>query len=273
MQEAHRGGWDRGGGRRPRDAHGERREHEGAHDVQATDASATDAGSGAAPHPSARCHGRRLDSAFVLAGARYPPRSGSVGCSYALAHAARRRHPPRRGVRPGQASPLRRRGGGARRAPRALQRASMDVDLTTDARPDATLRLVRQGRWADAVWEQGVRFGTVGVLSGGVHLEITTYRADDYQPDSRKPEVQFGERSSATCAGGTSRSTPWRCGSAVPAHVAPAPPAAASSSTRSAGWPTSPRAGCAPRRAPSVLVRRRPAAHASRRALHVAAGA
>ena len=66
-----------------------------------------------------------------------------------------------------------------------------DIDLTTDARPDETAALLRG--WADAVWEQGARFGTVGAKRGDVVLEITTHRAEAYHPDSRKPEVSFAD--------------------------------------------------------------------------------
>jgi poly(A) polymerase len=71
-----------------------------------------------------------------------------------------------------------------------LERSSPDVDLTTDASPDQILAVVRG--WSDRVWLQGVRFGTVGVRKGDFRLEITTFRSDVYQQDSRKPEVTFG---------------------------------------------------------------------------------
>jgi poly(A) polymerase len=66
-----------------------------------------------------------------------------------------------------------------------------DIDLTTDARPDATTEVVRG--WADAVWDQGARFGTVGLKRAGTTYEITTHRAEAYAPDSRKPEVAFSD--------------------------------------------------------------------------------
>lgn len=66
-----------------------------------------------------------------------------------------------------------------------------DVDLTTSARPDEIERAV--SGWADAVWLQGRQFGTVGCEKGGLRLEITTFRADVYRPDSRKPEVTFSD--------------------------------------------------------------------------------
>jgi poly(A) polymerase len=66
-----------------------------------------------------------------------------------------------------------------------------DFDLTTDARPDEIERLVRG--WADDVWTQGARFGTIGCRKGSRVYEITTHRAEAYVPDSRKPEVTFGD--------------------------------------------------------------------------------
>src|SRR6266511_2739975 len=73
-----------------------------------------------------------------------------------------------------------------------LDRASPDVDLTTDASPDQILAVVRARGWDDGVWLQGVRYGTVGVRKGDFRLEITTFRSDRYREDSRKPEVTFG---------------------------------------------------------------------------------
>jgi len=66
-----------------------------------------------------------------------------------------------------------------------------DLDLTTNARPDEIERLVRG--WADDVWTQGARFGTIGCRRDGQLFEITTHRAEVYVPDSRKPEVTFGD--------------------------------------------------------------------------------
>jgi poly(A) polymerase len=67
-----------------------------------------------------------------------------------------------------------------------------DLDFTTDARPDDIEAVV--AGWADAVWTQGKRFGTIGLRRGGRVYEITTHRAEAYRPDSRKPEVAFGDR-------------------------------------------------------------------------------
>jgi poly(A) polymerase len=66
-----------------------------------------------------------------------------------------------------------------------------DIDLTTDAVPDETEKIV--GGWADAVWLQGKRWGTIGALKDGRTIEITTHRAEAYRPDSRKPDVVFGD--------------------------------------------------------------------------------
>ena len=66
-----------------------------------------------------------------------------------------------------------------------------DLDFTTDALPDETEAVV--AGWADAVWTQGKRFGTIGLRAGGRHMEITTHRAEAYTSDSRKPSVEFAD--------------------------------------------------------------------------------
>lgn len=72
-----------------------------------------------------------------------------------------------------------------------LGRLGNDLDFTTDARPEDVLRLVRP--WADAVWEVGIAFGTVGCHKGDFQIEITTYRSEAYDRTSRKPSVAYGE--------------------------------------------------------------------------------
>ena len=67
----------------------------------------------------------------------------------------------------------------------------VDIDLTTEARPEEILDIVRG--WADAVWEQGRQFGTIGLRKGDRVFEITTHRAEVYREDSRKPSVTFGD--------------------------------------------------------------------------------
>jgi poly(A) polymerase len=82
-------------------------------------------------------------------------------------------------------------GGSVRDLLLGLDPAQVDFDLTTDARPDEIESIVRG--WADAVWVQGKRFGTIGCRYKGRDYEITTHRAEAYSPDSRKPDVVFGD--------------------------------------------------------------------------------
>ncbi len=72
-----------------------------------------------------------------------------------------------------------------------LGRTSPDLDFTTDATPDQILAAV--DGWADAHWDIGRAFGTIGLRKGNQTLEVTTYRAEAYDPSSRKPEVRFGD--------------------------------------------------------------------------------
>ena len=67
-----------------------------------------------------------------------------------------------------------------------------DLDFTTDARPDDIERVV--AGWADAVWTQGKRYGTIGLRRGDRTLEVTTHRAEAYHVDSRKPDVVFADQ-------------------------------------------------------------------------------
>jgi poly(A) polymerase len=73
-----------------------------------------------------------------------------------------------------------------------------EYDLATDARPEQVRQIV--ARWADKIWETGIEFGTVGLRRGDVICEITTYRSDSYQPDSRKPGVTYGRSLEADLA-------------------------------------------------------------------------
>jgi poly(A) polymerase len=72
-----------------------------------------------------------------------------------------------------------------------LGRLGTDLDFTTDARPDAISAIL--AGWADAVWDTGIAFGTVGATRAGVQCEITTFRADRYDRVSRNPDVIFGD--------------------------------------------------------------------------------
>jgi poly(A) polymerase len=66
-----------------------------------------------------------------------------------------------------------------------------DLDFMTSARPDETERLI--AGWADAIWDMGRAYGTIGARKGDRVFEITTYRSDVYDPASRKPEVAYGD--------------------------------------------------------------------------------
>jgi len=81
-------------------------------------------------------------------------------------------------------------GGSVRDA--VLGRLTTDLDFTTNARPEEIQHIVRP--WADAMWDTGIDFGTVGVGKAGHRLEITTFRADSYDQMSRNPQVRFGDR-------------------------------------------------------------------------------
>jgi poly(A) polymerase len=80
-----------------------------------------------------------------------------------------------------------------------LGRLGNDLDFTTDARPEDVLKIVRP--WADATWEVGIAFGTVGAQKDArvgdavqrFHIEVTTHRSEAYDRTSRKPEVSYGD--------------------------------------------------------------------------------
>ncbi|MGG5172384.1 CCA tRNA nucleotidyltransferase [Pseudarthrobacter sp. J1738] len=72
-----------------------------------------------------------------------------------------------------------------------MGRSSLDMDFTTNATPEQILPLIKT--WADTYWEIGREFGTIGMRKSGLQIEITTYRAEAYDPESRKPMVAFGD--------------------------------------------------------------------------------
>lgn len=80
-------------------------------------------------------------------------------------------------------------GGSVRDA--ALGKPGIDLDFTTDARPEQVQKLVTG--WAEAIWDTGIAFGTIGVARRGQRVEITTFRSDSYDQQSRNPEVVFGD--------------------------------------------------------------------------------
>ncbi len=73
---------------------------------------------------------------------------------------------------------------------------AVDLDFCTDARPPEIKRCLEG--WAESVWTQGEKFGTIGAhqrtASGERRVyEITTFRAEAYTDDSRKPHVVFAD--------------------------------------------------------------------------------
>jgi poly(A) polymerase len=72
-----------------------------------------------------------------------------------------------------------------------LGRLGNDLDFTTDARPEVTKKILQA--WAENVWDTGIEFGTVAGKRGDTTVEVTTYRTESYDPESRKPEVEYGD--------------------------------------------------------------------------------
>jgi len=72
-----------------------------------------------------------------------------------------------------------------------LGRLGNDLDFTTNAHPKDCEKILK--KWADSVWDIGAAFGTVAGKKGDITVEITTYRSESYELDSRKPNVEFGK--------------------------------------------------------------------------------
>lgn len=72
-----------------------------------------------------------------------------------------------------------------------LGKLGNDLDFTTNAHPNQTKKILQS--WAESVWETGIVFGTVAGKRGETTVEVTTYRSDSYETQSRKPEVKFGD--------------------------------------------------------------------------------
>jgi len=71
-----------------------------------------------------------------------------------------------------------------------LGRLQNDLDFTTSATPEVTERLLKG--WAEATWDIGRAFGTIGCRRGDWQIEITTFRSEAYDATSRKPAVKYG---------------------------------------------------------------------------------
>ena len=72
-----------------------------------------------------------------------------------------------------------------------LGKLNDDIDVTTSAEPEIIVKLVTG--WADAIWDQGAKFGTIGIRKNSQIIEITTHRSENYVSNSRKPSVQFSK--------------------------------------------------------------------------------
>tara|TARA_B110000503_G_scaffold52536_1_gene84476 strand:+ start:17070 stop:18515 length:1446 start_codon:yes stop_codon:yes gene_type:complete len=72
-----------------------------------------------------------------------------------------------------------------------LGRLGNDLDFTTNAKPEDSKKILRS--WAEHIWETGIEFGTVAGKRGDTTVEVTTYRTESYDPESRKPDVVYGE--------------------------------------------------------------------------------
>jgi len=72
-----------------------------------------------------------------------------------------------------------------------LGRLGNDLDFTTNALPQDTKKILQE--WAENIWETGIAFGTVAGKRGDTTVEVTTYRSEQYNPDSRNPDVEYGK--------------------------------------------------------------------------------
>ena len=72
-----------------------------------------------------------------------------------------------------------------------LGRLGNDLDFTTDAHPLETKKILKG--WAENIWDTGILFGTIAGKRGDTTVEVTTYRSESYEEDSRKPEVVYGD--------------------------------------------------------------------------------
>jgi poly(A) polymerase len=72
-----------------------------------------------------------------------------------------------------------------------LGRLGNDLDFTTDAHPLETKKILK--KWAENVWDTGIQFGTIAGKRGDTTVEVTTYRSEKYEEDSRNPDVEYGD--------------------------------------------------------------------------------
>jgi poly(A) polymerase len=72
-----------------------------------------------------------------------------------------------------------------------LDRPIDDLDFATGARPDEIEKIVEP--WASELYLAGKTYGTIGAIRSGHVHEITTFRSEVYQDDSRKPHVTYSD--------------------------------------------------------------------------------
>lgn len=72
-----------------------------------------------------------------------------------------------------------------------LGRLGNDLDFTTNAMPAVSKKIL--SKWAENVWDTGIAFGTVVGKRGDTTVEVTTYRSESYEIDSRNPNVEYGD--------------------------------------------------------------------------------
>jgi len=72
-----------------------------------------------------------------------------------------------------------------------LGQVQEDLDFTTAASPEDIEGIVKD--WADEVWTIGKTYGTIGLSKWGSKAEITTFRSEIYERDSRHPKVTFSK--------------------------------------------------------------------------------
>jgi poly(A) polymerase len=72
-----------------------------------------------------------------------------------------------------------------------IGRLGNDLDFTTDAHPHETKKILKT--WAEHVWDTGIAFGTIAGKLGETTVEVTTYRSEKYEENSRNPDVEFGD--------------------------------------------------------------------------------
>ena len=78
-----------------------------------------------------------------------------------------------------------------------LKRPTHDYDLTTDALPEEIHRIFQN----EHIIDTGIKHGTVTVITGGIPVEITTYRTESAYHDHRHPDcVSFTRSLKEDCA-------------------------------------------------------------------------